>query len=97
MTRALRLVSAIAAAAILSFRPIYEPDLWWHLAHGRENLTGHIVRTNLFSFTYPDYRQRYTSWLFDTGSFAAWQIAGPTGIQAAQALQIGRASCRERV
>ena len=86
MTRALLAISAIAAAAILSFRPIYEPDLWWHLAHGRENLTGQIVRTNLFSFTYPDYRQRYTSWLFDTGSFAAWQIAGPAGIQFGQAL-----------
>ena len=102
MTRALLLISAIAAAAILSFRPIYEPDLWWHLAHGRENLTGHIVRTNLFSFTYPDYRQRYTSWLFDTGSFAAWQIAGPAGIQAAQALLLTAAllmlfaACRVR-
>ena len=85
MTRAPLLLS-IAAAAILSFRPIYEPDLWWHLAHGRENVTGHIVRTNLFSFTYPDYRQRYTSWLFDTASFAAWKAAGPVGIQAAQAL-----------
>jgi hypothetical protein len=102
MTRALLLISAIAAAAILSFRPIYEPDLWWHLAHGRQNLAGHIVRTNLFSFTYPDYRQRYTSWLFDTGSFAAWQIAGPAGIQAGQALLLTAAllllfaACRVR-
>jgi hypothetical protein len=102
MTRAPLLIGAIAAAAVLSFRPIYEPDLWWHLAHGRENLTGHIVRTNLFSFTYPDYRQRYTSWLFDTGSFAAWQIAGPAGIQAAQALLLTAAllmlfaACRVR-
>ena len=102
MTRALLLISAIAAAAILSFRPIYEPDLWWHLAHGRENLTGHIVRSNLFSFTYPDYRQRYTSWLFDTGSFAAWQIAGPAGIQIGQALLLTAAllmlfaACRVR-
>ena len=102
MTRAALWISAIAAAAILSFRPIYEPDLWWHLAHGRENLTGHIVRTNLFSFTYPDYRQRYTSWLFDTGSFVAWQIAGPVGIQAGQALLLTAAllilfaACRVR-
>jgi hypothetical protein len=102
MTRAPLWIGAIAAAAILSFRPIYEPDLWWHLAHGRENLTGHIVRTNLFSFTYPDYRQRYTSWLFDTGSFVAWQIAGPVGIQVSQAvlltaaLLILFAACRLR-
>ena len=50
MTRAPLLIAAIAAAAILSFRPIYEPDLWWHLAHGRENLNGPLVRTHLFSF-----------------------------------------------
>src|ERR1700752_1445483 len=102
MTRAPLLVSIAAAAAILSCRPIYEPDLWWHLAHGRENLTGHVVRSNLFSFTYPDYRQRYTSFLFDTGSYAAWQVAGPIGIQIAQALLLAAAllllfaACRVR-
>jgi hypothetical protein len=102
MKRAPLLISAIAAAAILSFRPIYEPDLWWHLAHGRENLSDHIVRTNLFSFNYEDYRQRYTSWLFDTGLFAAWRIAGPVGIQAGQALLLTAAllilfaACRVR-
>src|SRR5262245_32672883 len=102
MKRALLTISAIAAAAILSFRPIYEPDLWWHLAHGRENLSGHIVRTNLFSFTYPDYRQHYTSWLFDSGAFVAWQLAGPAGIQAGQALLLTAAllilfaACRVR-
>jgi hypothetical protein len=74
----------LAAAAILSFRPIYEPDLWWHLAHGRENASGHVVRTNLFSFNYPDYRQEYTSWLFDTTAFLAWSAGGPTAIQVMQ-------------
>ena len=58
----------IVAAAAVSFRGVYEPDLWYHLAQGREVLSGHVVRTNLFSFTYPDYRQHYTSWLFDAMS-----------------------------
>ncbi len=75
-----------AAAAVLSFRPIYEPDLWWHLAHGRENAAGRLVRTNLFSFNYPDYRQHYTSWLFDTSAFVAWTAGGPTAIQLLQAV-----------
>jgi hypothetical protein len=102
MTRAPLLASIAAAAAILSCRPIYEPDLWWHLAHGRENLTGQVVRANLFSFTYPDYPQRYTSFLFDTGSYVAWQAAGAVGIQAAQALLLAAAllilfaACRVR-
>ena len=61
-----------AGAAILSFRPIYEPDLWWHLSQGREDVSGHLVRTNVFSFTYPDYRQRFTPWLFDSVAYLSW-------------------------
>ena len=101
MTRASLLIS-IAAAAILSFRPIYEPDLGWHLAQGREIFAGHVVRTNLFSFTYPDYRQHYTSLLFDAGAYAAWQLLGPVGIQVLQAaflaggLMLLGAACRVR-
>ena len=75
MTRAAVLACSLAAAALLSFRPIYEPDLWWHLAQGRENAAGHLVRTNLFSFTYPDYRQPYNSWLFDSRVLPG--VAGP--------------------
>jgi hypothetical protein len=80
-----------AAAALISFRQVYEPDLWWHLAQGRENLSGHFVRTNLFSFIYPDYRQHYTSWLFDSFAFGAWQVAGGAGIQIFQWLALSAA------
>jgi hypothetical protein len=103
MIRIATLVLAVSAgAAILSFRPIYEPDLWWHLAQGRENLSGELVRTNRFSFTYPDYRQQYTPWLFDTAGHIAWQAMGGAGIQALQALCLALTflllflACRER-
>jgi hypothetical protein len=102
MRRAPLLLAVAAAAAILAFRPIYEPDLWWHLAHGRENVSGHIVRTNLFSATYPDYRQRYTSWLFDSTVYAAWQMADGAGVQSVQAVLLAAtllilfAACRIR-
>jgi hypothetical protein len=77
---------AIAAGvAILSFRPIYEPDLWWHLAQGREDASGRLVRDNAFSFTHPDYRQRYTPWLFDAAAFFAWRTMEGLGIQLLQA------------
>jgi hypothetical protein len=83
---------AIAAASVLvSFRSVYEPDLGWHLAQGRENLAGRFVRTNVFSFTYPEYRQHYTSWLADTGAYAAWRLGGDAGIQALQAAAIATA------
>jgi hypothetical protein len=93
---------AAAAASLLSFRPIYEPDLWWHLAHGREDAAGRLVRANIFSFQYPDYRQQYTSWLFDTAAYASWQAAGGAGVQLLQTFLLALTliflyrACRER-
>lgn len=95
-------VLAVAAAAAISFRPVYEPDLWWHLAQGRENAAGHLVRTNLFNLRYAAYPQAYTPWLFDLGAYVAWRIAGGAGIQAAQAacltltLALTFVACRQR-
>ena len=87
--RAAALCLAIGGgAAILSFRPVYEPDLWWHLAQGREVAAGRLVHTNVFSFTYPDYRQRYTPWLFDFAAYLAWSAAGGFGVQLLQAALI---------
>jgi hypothetical protein len=100
-----RLVLALivtAAAALLTFRSVYEPDLGYHLAHGREAFSGHIVRTNLFSFTYPNYPQPYTSWLWDTGAYASWRLGGDTGVQTFQMLLLATAlafaysACRVR-
>jgi len=81
----------VALSAVISFRSVYEPDLGWHLAHGRENMSGRLVRTNVFSSTDPDYRQRYTSWLSETTAYAAWRIGGDAGIQALQAATIAGA------
>jgi hypothetical protein len=89
-------------AAVLSFRGVYEPDLWWHLAQGRENVTHHLVRANVFSFTYPEYRQHFTSWGFDSLAYVCWRVAGLTGIQVLElglltaTLGIVYATCRRR-
>jgi hypothetical protein len=72
---------AVAAAVLLSFRGIYEADLWWHLAQGRETASGRLVRTNVFSFIYPDYPQAYTSWLYDLAGYVAWTTGEGIGIQ----------------
>lgn len=86
------LVAVLAgAAAVMSFRAVYEPDLWYHLAQGRENAAGRIVRENTFSFTAPEYRQQYAPWLFDASAYGAWRAAGGTGIQAIQASLIAAA------
>jgi hypothetical protein len=91
-----------AAAAVLSFRTVYEPDLGYHLAHGREDLAGRIVRTNVFNAFYPDYPQPYTSWWWDAAAYAAWRLDGDIAVQALQALLLFAAfvvidrACRQR-
>ncbi len=93
---------AVAAAGVLSFRSIYEPDLWWHLAQGREAAAGRLVHTNVFNFLYASYPQPYTPWLFDLGAYIAWQAAGGAGIQIAQGALLASAfvltflACRQR-
>jgi hypothetical protein len=100
--RTLAIVPIVAAAALLSFRPIYEPDLWWHLAHGREDAAGPLVRSNVFSFNYPEYRQRFTTWLFDTTVYVAWSRLGGAGVQMVQLILLSAtllllyAGCRTR-
>jgi hypothetical protein len=78
-------LTIVALAGLFSFRSVYEPDLWWHLAQGREALSGQLVWTNLFSFTYPDYRQPFTSWLFDAAIYVAYAGGGSVAIQTVQA------------
>ena len=85
------LAIVLAAAVLFTARPTYDPDLFWHLAHGRAVLSGHIVRTNLLSATAPDYPQPYTSWGFETvlaGAVAAW---GMVGVQLTQTLLLAAA------
>src|SRR5262245_33600524 len=84
--RAAVILLIAGAAGVFSFRAVYEPDFWYHLAQGRENLAGKIVRENTFSFTYPEYRQHYAPWLFDASLYATWRTAGGAGVQAIQAL-----------
>lgn len=93
---------AAAAAAVLSCRAIYEPDLWWHLAQGREAAAGRLVHTNVFNFMYASYPQPYTPWLFDLGAYVAWRAGAGAGIQLFQGSVLALTfaltflACRER-
>lgn len=91
VSRAAIVGGALVAAALVSFRATYEPDLFWHLAQGREMAAGHLVRTNLFSATHPDLPQPATSWLFDLCAYALWQLGGGAAVQLAQTLVIALA------
>lgn len=79
---------ALSAGALLSFHWMYEPDLGWHLAQGREIAAGHLVRTNLFSAGHAAYPQPFEPWLFDLGLFGLSKIGGAAAIQTGQAVTI---------
>jgi hypothetical protein len=70
------LAMAVVAAVLFTFRATYDPDLFWHLAQGREVLAGRLVHTNLLSATATDLPQHYTSWGFEA---ALAVVAGPAG------------------
>src|ERR1019366_1408526 len=72
------LVMAVLVYAFLAgFHTMYDPDMWWQLAHGRYLLTtGHIARTEIFSYTAPGAPWIYPAgsglifqWLYETGGF----------------------------
>ena len=102
MTRVVAFALAVAAATVCAARTVYDPDLFWHLAQGREVLAGHLVRTNLFSAAYAAYPQHYTSWLFDAALALTVRVLGLGGVQLVQgalmalALAVLFASARAR-
>jgi hypothetical protein len=63
--RAIPFVIALAAAALFTFRPTYDPDLFYHLAHGRHDVQVGLVRANIFNSAFVSYPQHYTTWAFD--------------------------------
>ena len=79
---------ALAAAAIFTARPTYDPDLFWHLVQGAEVWAGHIVRTNVFSATAAAYPQQYTSWAFEALLNGGVRVGGLAAVQALQGLLI---------
>ena len=87
--RSLVALVLLGAAFLFGARAIYEPDLGYHLAQGREIAAGHLVRTNFFSFTFPEYPQPYVSWLFDLIVYLAWSAGGSAGIQVLHLLLLG--------
>ena len=65
MKRAIPFVIALAAAAIFTFRATYDPDLFYHLAHGAHDVHAGLVRANIFNPAFAAYPQTYTTWAFD--------------------------------
>ena len=67
----------LAASFLACWQPIWDPDTFWHLAVGREIWqTGHLVRTETFSFTAPGVEWEDTEWLFHLLAYPLWQSGG---------------------
>ena len=77
------LVLVCASTAVVTVRPIVDPDIWWHLRTGEwivENLT--VPTTDPFS-TYGENRPWIAySWLFALGIYGLYQLVGHLGIVA---------------
>ena len=81
-----RAVTTLSLAALLLFVagrclvPMDETDLFFNLRLGELVLETHAVpRTNLLSFTYPDYRDVNLAWLFQIVLVLAHRVAGIAG------------------
>ncbi|MHC4249460.1 MAG: tetratricopeptide repeat protein [Planctomycetota bacterium] len=84
--------SLFCFAFLLALYPLQSYDTWWHLANGREIAAGRgIPRTNLYSFTEPDYEVTPTHWLFGLGSYCLHAAAGVNGLVVAKALLVAAA------
>lgn len=67
----------IAGVFLLSLKTVIDPDFGWQLGVGRYIWEQRSVpRTDLFSFSLPDYPYVYYSWLTDALLFGFWRVAG---------------------
>lgn len=73
----------LAAVFFASYKPIADPDAFWHLAVGREIwTTGHLVRSETFSFSAPGAPWEDTEWLFHAALYPLWRVLGYNGLSA---------------
>lgn len=72
----------LGATFLWCYKPLLDPDTFWHLAVGREMWqTGHLVRTETFSFTAPGMPWVDEEWLFHALAYPLWRFGGDTLLQ----------------
>jgi hypothetical protein len=87
MRRKAVVAALLVFVAGLALRPMAESDLFFHLKAGQEILWRHgLPGRNLFSFTYPDYRDIDTSWLAEVGAALVFAARGFSGVVVAKTL-----------
>ena len=77
----------LVATFLECWKPVSDPDTYWHLAIGREIWkTGHLVRTETFSFTDAGAPWLDFEWLFHVWAYPLFKIGGETGLTVLTAL-----------
>lgn len=62
-------------------KPLFDPDLYWHLAAGREMVeNSRFLRTDVFSFPYFGKPWINSEWLFEVGAYLLEKFLGMAGI-----------------
>ena len=81
------LVLAGAASLFLVTYPLFDPDLYWHLANGRAMIaSGHIVNEEIFSYTHHGEFFVNHEWLSQAIFFIFWQYGGMVGLYVMKAV-----------
>jgi hypothetical protein len=81
------LLLLVAAACLACFKPLSDPDTYWHLALGRQMWQDHaLVRSETFSFTDAGAPWEDTEWLFHAAAYPLWRATGDLGLRIVTAL-----------
>ncbi len=71
----------LVAAWVATWRPLVDPDAWWHLATGELiTASGSIPATDPFSWLSREARFVEHSWLWDILLAGAWRAGGATAV-----------------
>ncbi len=87
MTKKTNFILLFVLIFLLSFQVVIDTDFGWHLRVGEFiTNTRSIPRTDLFSFSLPNYPYVYHSWLAEVLIFASFQSFGFWGVSILYAL-----------
>ena len=77
----LALPTAWLCALVIVLYPIFDWDMYWHLANGREMIHGRrIISDEVFSFTHFGEKFENHEWLAQIIFYFIWQSMGPYGL-----------------
>lgn len=75
------LLTACILTLLLVTYPVFDFDLFWHLANGREMVnSGHVISEEVFSYTHPGEHFANHEWLAQIVLYLVWNTFGAYGL-----------------